>query len=318
MRVTSNSFPIDLRNSLGDLATKQAELQRQAASGQRIVNPSDDPRAVRKTLDLQNELRSLNQYRNNTNKLREILDAGYTSISGLKRLSDRANEVATLADVTRGAEGLTAYAAEINQLLEQAVTLANTKHHTGYLFGGTKNTAAPISTTRDAAGRITGVAYNGTSTVAASDVADGIALSVNFPGENTGAGQSGVLKNGSGADFLNHLIALRNHLETASAGGAAGTTAINDLKATDAANLQKDENNFIDLFGRIGALQSSLDTSKSISQKRAESIDPLISAETDADLADTLVRLNQIQNAYTAALKSGGSILNTSLLDYLR
>ncbi len=318
MRVTSNSFPLDLRNQLGDLATKQAELQRQAATGQRISAPSDDPRAMRKALDLQNELRSLNQYHRSTDKLREILDAGYTSVSGLKRLSDRANEVTVLADMSRGAEGLTAYKQEINQLLEQAVNLANTKHHTGYLFGGTKNDVPPITATRDASGKITAVAYNGTENVIASDVAEGVSVSVNFPGVNTGPGQNGVLKNSAGADFLNHLIALRNNLETAATGGAAGAAAINTIKSTDSANLQKDESNFIDIFGRVGATQSSLDTTKAISQKRAEALDPLISAEADADLADTIVRLNQIQNAYTAALKSGGTILNTSLLDYLR
>ena len=44
--------------------------------------------------------------------------------------------------------------------------------------------------------------------------------------------------------------------------------------------------------------------------------------ETDAsvcaDLADSLVRLNEIQNAYTAALQSGGLLMKTSLLDYIR
>ena len=38
----------------------------------------------------------------------------------------------------------------------------------------------------------------------------------------------------------------------------------------------------------------------------------------DADLADSLVRLNEIQNAYTAALQSGGLLMRTSLLDYIR
>jgi flagellin-like hook-associated protein FlgL len=38
----------------------------------------------------------------------------------------------------------------------------------------------------------------------------------------------------------------------------------------------------------------------------------------DVDLADALVRLNEIQNAYTAALQSGATLLQTSLLDYIR
>ena len=44
----------------------------------------------------------------------------------------------------------------------------------------------------------------------------------------------------------------------------------------------------------------------------------LVLTKADADLANTLVRLNQTQTAYQAALQSGGKILSTSLLDYLR
>ena len=65
-------------------------------------------------------------------------------------------------------------------------------------------------------------------------------------------------------------------------------------------------------------MQTRLDTSEAIAKERAFSLDPLISKEADVDLAETLVRLNEIQNAYTAALQTGGTLLSTSLLDYLR
>ena len=42
-----------------------------------------------------------------------------------------------------------------------------------------------------------------------------------------------------------------------------------------------------------------------------------ISREVDADLAQTLVKLNEVQAAYLAALKSGATIMNQSLLDYV-
>lgn len=51
---------------------------------------------------------------------------------------------------------------------------------------------------------------------------------------------------------------------------------------------------------------------------RGQSLDRLISSEADADLAQTLVKLNTLQTAYQAALQSGGSILGQSLLDFLR
>jgi flagellar hook-associated protein 3 FlgL len=61
-----------------------------------------------------------------------------------------------------------------------------------------------------------------------------------------------------------------------------------------------------------------LDTSEAITKQQVESIEPLVSNEVDVDLAESLVRLNEIQNAYTAALQAGGTLLKTSLLDYIR
>jgi flagellin-like hook-associated protein FlgL len=51
---------------------------------------------------------------------------------------------------------------------------------------------------------------------------------------------------------------------------------------------------------------------------QSDSIDQQISGEVSADLADTMVQLNQTQVAYQAALQGGARILNLSLLDYLR
>lgn len=320
MRVTANAFPNRLNYQLAELTSKQAALQKQAATGQRISKPSDNPLAMRKVLDLQGELRNLAQYQTNSARLKESLDASYGALKQMKSVSDRAGEIATLADSTKGAEGLKAYATEINQMLEHSVQVANSKHINGYLFGGTKNTAPPITATRDGAGKITSTTYQGTMTVPQFDVAEGISLSIQFPSENsTGTGNAGILKDSRyGSDFITHLIQLRDGLEAAAAGGDAGTAALANLKNTSVSSFEKDETAFIDTFSTIGAIQSRLDSASNVSRERAQALDPLISREADADLADTLVRLNEIQNAYMAALKSGSTIMNTSLLDYLR
>ena len=65
MRVTSNTFSNRLLDQLGDLATRQAKLQAQAATGQRVQLPEDDPVAMRRVLELQAEASSLNQYSDN-------------------------------------------------------------------------------------------------------------------------------------------------------------------------------------------------------------------------------------------------------------
>jgi flagellar hook-associated protein 3 FlgL len=230
----------------------------------------------------------------------------YSSLNAMKKLNDRAGEIATMADDSKPAEALGAYALEINQLLEEAVRLGNTKHRGVYIFSGTKSTTPTYNATRDANGDITGVTWGGNSKTTQVDIASDSTVDSNYPAE----GAQGILKNSTnGADFIAHLITLRDNLNS-------GDTA--NIKSNGIANVKADETNFINHFSNIGAIQSRLDTSEAITRHQASSIDPLISNEADVDMADAFVRLNEIQNAYTAALQSGGTLLQTSLLDYIR
>ena len=306
MRVTAASFGNDFRTQIAKLAERQMRVQRQIATGQRIDSPSDDPQAMRRVLDLRAELRVLNQYQDNIGKVRENSTVAYSSLNAMKKLNDRAGEIATMADGSKSTEALGAYGKEINQLLEEAVRLANTKHRDVYIFSGTNSTTATYSTTRDANGDITGVTWGGNSNTTKVDIASDSTVDSNHPAE----GAEGVLRNSTnGADFIAHLITLRNNLNS-------GNTA--NIKSTGIANVKSDETNFINHFSNLGAIQSRLDTSEAITRHQASSIDPLVSNEADVDMADAFVRLNEIQNAYTAALQSGGTLLQTSLLDYIR
>ena len=119
MRVTSNSFPKMLKYQLDTLATKQARLQTQAATGQRFKTPSDDPRATRKVLELQQEGKRLAQYNENIDTYSETLDSIYSAIQSLKKVSDRSSEIAAMVDNIKSKDQLAAYRQEINQLLPQ-------------------------------------------------------------------------------------------------------------------------------------------------------------------------------------------------------
>ncbi len=306
MRVTAASFGNDFRTQIAKLAERQMRVQRQIATGQRIDSPSDDPQAMRRVLDLRAELRVLNQYQDNIGKVRENSTVAYSSLNAMKKLNDRAGEIATMADGSKSTEALGAYGKEINQLLEEAVRLANTKHRDVYIFSGTNSTTATYSTTRDANGDITGVTWGGNSNTSKVDIASDSTVDSNHPAE----GAQGILKNSTnGADFIAHLITLRDNLNS-------GNTT--NIKSNGIANVKSDETNFINHFSNLGAIQSRLDTSEAITRHQASSIDPLVSNEADVDMADAFVRLNEIQNAYTAALQSGGTLLQTSLLDYIR
>ena len=310
MRVTASTFSNTLVDQLNRLAVRQYGLQNQAATGQKVSLPEDNPSAIRRILDMQAEASTLAQYRSNIDRHQELANATYNTIKALKTLSDRAGEIATSVDDLKSRDELNVLATEINELVRQGVQLANSSNRGDYLFGGTRTDLAPFVIAEDASGLITGVTYQGNTTLAESEISENETFTAQTLGANTtGSGPRGLITDSrSGADFFNHLIALRDHL-------LSGDT---DAIATDRVNLATDEDNFIIQMGTNGAIQARLETAKAVATSRSESVSNLISREVDADLAQTIVRLNETQTAHQAALQSGGTILNRSLLDFLR
>ena len=318
MRVTTNSFNNDLRHNITKLAERQLRLQQQVSTGHRIDSASDDPNAMRRVLDLRNEQGLLRQYQDNITILRENTNMVYSTVQGFKKLSDRASEIAVVADGTKGPSALNAYAKEVDQLIEEAFRMANSKHRNVYIFSGTKGTTEAYTATRNADNQITSVTFTGNTNSAKIDIASHSTVEANYSAE----GANGVLKtNVAGTDFIQNLIDLRTELSNAASATstpADKATALSNIKGSVLSNLDLSELNFIDHFSSIGAKLSRLETSETITNQQIAAVEPLISNEIDVDLADTLVRLNEIQNAYTAALQSGSSLLRTSLLDFLQ
>lgn len=311
MRVTSNTFPNTLREQLLRLNQRQSRLQGQAATGQLLTLPEDNPAAMRRVLDMQGEAGSVGQYRSNVARHQELATATYSGLKALRSLVDRAGEIATLAGGIQPGRDLKLYATEVNGLIEQALQVANTQNRGDYLFAGTKADQAAFVAARDANGNVTSVAYQGNEEVAESEVSTQLELSSQIPGANSsGTGVRGLMSDTrSGADLFKHLLALRDRLDAGDA-SAVSANSLDELKA--------DEEHLLVHMGANGAVQARLETTESLLKDRSASIEVLVSKEADADLSQTLVRLSEIQTAYQAALQSGGSILNRSLLDYLR
>lgn len=310
MRVTGNTFTTNFLNQVNRLTTRQQQLQTQAATGQRITSPEDDPAAMQRVMALRAEQLGLTQYRSNISVLQDRASNAFNALKGIKSLSDRAGEIATLADGTRAPEELKTYAAEVTQMIKQAVHTMNAKYGNQFLFAGTASDQPPFSFTTDADGNITAVTYNGNTNVTENEIAEGSSMSVDVPGSNSsGTGPRGVISDTrSGADFFNHLISLQNNLR-------AGDTAA--IAATDRAALAKDEENLIYHISNNGVTQSRLETAKAASASRFDSVEQMISKEADADLTETLVQLTQAQTAYQAALQSGATLMRLSLMNYL-
>ena len=299
MRVPTNSNNDQIVSRISDLATNQSLLQSKVATGQRIFTASDDPASMGRILTLQSEQSSLNQYATNTNYALDLSNATYSSLTQIKKISDRIGELSTLADSNQSQSSLDSYASEVDQLISQTAQLANGKLRNDYLFGGTElsGTAAhPAPFELDAS---TGTySYQGSSNQVSVPISANSSIT---PGTDAATNQQIC-------DLLNHMVALKTAM---TAGDSTTITSTRSL-------LDTDENNLVSAISGQGAIQSRIQIVNTQRTERMESLTSLVSKERDTDMAQTITQLNQASVAYQAALTSASQIMKTSLLDYLK
>jgi flagellar hook-associated protein 3 FlgL len=313
MRIGTNSYTNTMIEQFNLLKSQQVNLQNQVSTGLSVQSPSDNPTAMENTLTDLSSQAAQQQYSSNISTVQSKADSIYSVLQSLQTISNRVGEIATSAgSATNSQTELNNYAGEVTSLIQQAAQLVNTKDPaTGqYLFGGTNSGQPPFTVTTDANGNVTGVTYSGNASVNHTEIASGVTVAVDVPGENTtGSGAQGLITDSrTGADLFNHLISLQNNL-------LAGNTSA--VTGTDTANLQNDENNLTYQVAYNGNVQTRLNTAASFATSQANSLTGLISNASSADLATTMTQLSQAQTAYQAALQSSASIMQLSILNYL-
>jgi flagellar hook-associated protein 3 FlgL len=314
MRIGTNSYTDTMIDQFNVLKSQQAKLQNQLSTGLSVQAPSDNPDAMENTLDDLSSQAAQQQFSGNISTVQSKANSIYSVLQSLQTISNRIGEIATSAGgVTNSQTDLNNYAGEVTSLIQQAAQLVNTKDPaTGqYLFGGTNSGQQPFTVTTDANGNVTGVTYSGNSSVNQTEIASGVTVSMDVPGENTsGSGAQGLITDSrTGADLFNHLISLQNDLLS------GNTTAIS---GTDTANLQSDENNLTYQVAYNGNVQTRLTTASSLATSQSNSLTGLISNASSADLATTMTQLTQAQTAYQAALESSAAIMQLSILNFLQ
>ncbi len=297
MRVTSSTFPEALIGHLQRSTVDMNKLNEQVATGQRISKISDDSAAANRILDMQEEKGRITQFARNAARAENINNTTISQLNNLIRISDRVSELAVMADGIRGPDGMKAYAEEVDELIKHAMQSANARFNGEYIFGGIASGAAPFVPTP----------------------ADGTITSVNYIGEGDGPefhlSEAGKIKpftdgatNQQFADFINRMVTVRDAMQTGQP-NAVTTVMRSDLEIS--------ENQLIFALSRQGSVQMRIEFDLNLNKQRFTDLEENISSEADVDIAQTIVRLNQVQMSYEASLKAAGKVLNSSLLDYV-
>ncbi|MFT7560564.1 MAG: flagellar hook-associated protein 3 FlgL [Flavobacteriales bacterium] len=147
MRISSVQIFNIANNSMADANEAILRTQQQLSTGQRVLQPSDDPVASTKIIALTEELSGIDQYKKNidiaNNDLvieESILDGVMGVIQRIQELSVQAGNTATLSS-----SEYTSLANEVDARLEEMQNLLNSQNASGdFIFGGFKSKTEPF------------------------------------------------------------------------------------------------------------------------------------------------------------------------------
>jgi flagellar hook-associated protein 3 FlgL len=298
MRITNNMVTTSVLAELQQLESQQSTLQTEVSNGLAVTQPSDNPAVFGQVIQEEGQGSQLAQFNQNATQALNVANASYAGISSLTQIYDRATQLATLGGGTLGGSANQGYADELDQLIQQAVTVANSQSDGNYLYAGTAVSTPPFTTTTDPSGAITGVTYVGNTGQTA------IPLS---PTSSVAPATSGATNAGMAA-MINDMIGVRDALtNNDSAALATASTALNN-----------DGDTLSNAAADNGAVQLRIQSEQTQEQSNATEVSSLISSQTDANLPTTITELNQAQLAYQAAMETAVKVMQLSLTQYIQ
>jgi len=301
MRVTNQSTYEAIKYHLAQRADDLVKANEIVASGKRINKLSDDPVGLVQVLSLRESLSNIEQMGRNVSTARSWLDGGETALGSVKELvTDMKTLAIQMANGTLGASERAGAAAQVEDALEEIVSLANTQVNGQYVFAGTKTDTKPFEIVRDGSGNPTGVTYSGNNTPFTVKIGKNTTLEAGHDGE-------AVFGDGSTGGIFKTLIDFKNSLE------ANNVTGIE--QAMD--DLDTGLDHMISTTSAIGTKGVRLDVKQKVLEDLKLTYTERRSQLEDADILEALSDVKTRETAYQAALASSAKVMRMSLVDYL-
>lgn len=296
MRITSFTIFNQLTRSLSDNLRSMSRLSNMLATGKKINNPSDDVSGMMKVMDYKVSINELERYRKNIDEANQHLSYAETAMSSIASSLTRAGELANQAsNGSQNADTRAAIAAEVANLRDEIMNLANSKFRNKYIFSGYKTGTPPFDA---------GFNYQGDSGEVNVMIDRSATMAMNIPGDKVfGTGASSIM--GVLDSLYNALI--NTDAAVAQAGAQTALTSIDD-SIDQIANIRAD----------IGARMNSLDSRLSNLEDRNITLKTYLSEIEDTDIANTISEISKTEVALQSLRQSGAQVLSQSLLDFLR
>ncbi len=289
-------YHLGLPNALNDIVARENTLTQQLSSGLRVATASDDPTAAAESVRLGSAIAADDAYTKASSGLESRLQVADSALGNVVTSLTSAITLAVKgSDGTLDAANVQAIGAQLADLRDQVLALANTAYAGSYLFSGTAAGTQPFAL------GATGVVYSGDSQTQYAATPGGQKLAVSVAGS--------AIFSASGADVFASL----NNLVADFTSGAASASTPSDLEALRAG--------LANVSTQRGTLDASLNALQQTSTYAGTDEANLQAAQSALVATDSTAFATDLSSAETqqkALLSVLSAIGKEDLFDYLQ
>ena len=313
MRVTNSMMTNSVLNNLNTNMKRLDKYQRQMASEKRITKLSDDPVGVITCMQARAKMSKINQYQDSIASARKWIETTEGAMSDINAIMTNCYETAIdMATDAKTTQDRQAGAEYIKQMMGHLVQTANASVGEQYVLSG-YNTANPPFKVDEATGKLL---YNGLEMYPTPDPAiaaekdQKIKFEIGY-GLDTEVTFTGAYVMGEGSDNLYaKLEALYNDLMDPTKTAEDINKHIQPLQDGQASVLSK--------MAELGGRDNRLEMIEQRYEQEYLSYQTRLSEVEDIDLAEVAIMESMAKAVYQAALQTGASIIQPTLMDYMR
>ena len=292
MRITQGMMVTNQVTRLQGQLARFERTQSQLGTGKHLLKPSDDPAAANRGLILRADQRARLQEERNATDARTWLDLADSKLQGAMARLQRARELMVASGSSGSVENHRARAAEITEIRDEIMAIANAEHGGQPLFAGT---------TRGPAVDATG-AYVGNEGRVERRIGENDTVEVNVTAKQA----FGI--DGADAGVLALLDEVANAMDVGDEAEVSRLLADMDTAMTRVG----------DSLATIGAATNRVEAAMQRNTDAQLALRTELSEVEDVDVAEAVMELQTQEVAYQSTLAALSRVLQPSLVDFLR
>lgn len=295
------SLSMQVQNSLLNIARATDGLtaaQTRAATGKRILKPSDDVPGTERALSLRSAINTVDQLADNNVVIKPALQTADTALDGITKAINSVQSIAIGAANASVTDSVRQeYLKQLDGVMSDLEDMANTRYMDQYVFSGAATDQPAVTAT----GGTPPYTYTGDTDVKKVQVLSWVSVPSNIPGSKVFNFDGSA---GAGTTDLFTMVA--NVRNAVASGDAKQMSAQLD-------NVNANRDNVLSCRSRVGSWMQRIDSAQSVLADTKGRMEDLLSGVEDVDLPSAVIQLQSQQNVYQAALAVSSKVLDLSL-----